>query len=66
MDFPHPHDGTKVPVRLAPGGLCVMTGPARHEWRHGIAARKTDPGPSGRVPRGRRVSVTFRTVLGGP
>ncbi|MEV5572867.1 alpha-ketoglutarate-dependent dioxygenase AlkB [Spirillospora sp. NPDC052269] len=63
MDFVHPEDETRVPVRLAPGTLCVMSGPARFTWRHAIAARKTDPAPTGRVPRGRRVSVTFRTVL---
>ncbi|MFD4137814.1 alpha-ketoglutarate-dependent dioxygenase AlkB [Streptomyces sp. NPDC058572] len=63
MDFSHKASGARVPVRLAPGSLCVMTGPARYDWRHAIAARKSDPGPAGRVPRGRRVSVTFRTVL---
>ncbi|SEH02046.1 2OG-Fe(II) oxygenase superfamily protein [Nonomuraea solani] len=62
MDFTHPSDGTKVEVPLAPGSLCVMTGPARYTWRHSIAARKSDPAAVGRVPRGRRVSVTFRTV----
>ncbi|MEU6272785.1 alpha-ketoglutarate-dependent dioxygenase AlkB [Streptomyces populi] len=64
MDFTHPEEGRKISVRLAPGSLCVMTGPARYDWRHGIAARKSDPEGGGRVPRGRRVSVTFRTVLG--
>ncbi|MFC3996986.1 hypothetical protein ACFOVU_13730 [Nocardiopsis sediminis] len=44
--------------------MCVMSGPARYEWWHAIAARKSDPGPAGRVPRGRRVSVTLRTVAG--
>ncbi|WP_354638287.1 alpha-ketoglutarate-dependent dioxygenase AlkB [Kitasatospora camelliae] len=63
MDFTHPGDGGKVPVPLAPGGLLVMAGEARSVWRHAIAARRSDPGPSGRVPRGRRVSVTFRTLL---
>ncbi|WP_205718546.1 alpha-ketoglutarate-dependent dioxygenase AlkB [Actinomadura sp. WMMA1423] len=63
MDFTRPEDKTRVPVPLAPGSLCVMTGPARFTWRHAIPPRKTDPGPDGRVPRGRRVSVTFRTVL---
>lgn len=66
MEFTHPEDGTRVPVTLEPGGLCVMTGPARYAWRHSIPARKTDPGPGGRVPRGRRVSVTFRTVEAAP
>ncbi|MFE2530973.1 alpha-ketoglutarate-dependent dioxygenase AlkB [Streptomyces sp. NPDC059371] len=64
MDFTHPADGEKTAVRLAPGSLCVMTGAARYDWRHGIAARKSDPEGAVRVPRGRRVSVTFRSVLG--
>lgn len=63
MEFTNPEDKTRVPVRLEPGSLCVMTGPARFTWRHAIPARKTDPGPNGRIPRGRRVSVTLRTVL---
>ena len=63
MDFTHPEDGTRVEVRLTPGSLCVMTGPARYVWRHAIAARKSDQSPTGRVLRGRRVSVTYRTVL---
>ncbi|UGQ14011.1 alpha-ketoglutarate-dependent dioxygenase AlkB [Yinghuangia sp. ASG 101] len=62
MDFSDPESGTKLAMPLAPGSLLVMTGPARFTWRHGIAARKSDPGTSGRVPRGRRVSVTFRTM----
>jgi alkylated DNA repair dioxygenase AlkB len=53
-------------VRLAPGSLVVMAGPARQEWRHAIPARKSDPAPDGgRVPRERRVSVTFRTLAPG-
>lgn len=63
MDFTDPETGAKLAVLLAPGSLLVMTGPARFTWRHAIAARKSDPGASGRVPRGRRVSVTFRTML---
>jgi alkylated DNA repair dioxygenase AlkB len=63
MDFTSPDRSSAVPVCLQPGSLCVMTGPARYEWRHAIAARKSDPAPGGRILRGRRVSVTFRTVL---
>ncbi|MGP3992073.1 alpha-ketoglutarate-dependent dioxygenase AlkB [Streptomyces sp. 3N207] len=63
MDFTNPEDGSKLAVPLAPGSLLVMTGPARYTWRHAIAARKSDPGPTGRVPRGRRVSITFRTLI---
>jgi len=63
MDFTSPQGADQVPVWLAPGSLSVMTGPARYAWRHAIAARKSDPAPGGRAARGRRVSVTFRTVL---
>ncbi|MEU9126027.1 alpha-ketoglutarate-dependent dioxygenase AlkB [Streptomyces sp. NPDC048506] len=63
MDFTDPENDAKLAVPLAPGSLLVMTGPARFTWRHAIASRKSDPGTTGRVPRGRRVSVTFRTLL---
>jgi alkylated DNA repair dioxygenase AlkB len=63
MDFTGPDPADRVPVWLEPGSLSVMTGQARYSWRHAIAARKSDPGPAGRVPRNRRVSITFRTVL---
>lgn len=63
MEFIHPEDKRRVPVRLEAGSLCVMTGPARFIGRRAIPTRKTDPGPNGRVSRGRRVSVTLRTVL---
>lgn len=63
IDFADPVSGARVAVRADPGDLLVMTGPSRTQWRHSIAARRSDPGPSGRIQRGRRVSVTFRTVL---
>jgi alkylated DNA repair dioxygenase AlkB len=66
MDFIAPGDATRVGVPLAPGSLSVMTGPSRYTWKHAIVARKSDPGPFGRVQRGRRVSVTFRTVVREP
>ncbi|WP_328410685.1 alpha-ketoglutarate-dependent dioxygenase AlkB [Nocardia sp. NBC_00403] len=64
MDFLDPDTRVRIPVRLEAGSLIVMTGPSRYRWRHAIAPRKSDMTPRGRVTRGRRVSVTFRTVLG--
>lgn len=64
MDFIGPDRDLRVPLHLEPRSLCVMTGAARYTWRHAIAARKSDPTPGGRVARGRRVSVTFRTISG--
>ena len=66
MDFIAPGGTARVGVRLEPGSLSVMTGPSRYTWKHAIVARKSDPGPFGRVHRGRRVSVTFRTVVREP
>ena len=53
----------KVRLYLEPCSLLVMTGEARYGWTHGIAARKSDVRDGVRVQRGRRVSVTFRTVV---
>ncbi|WP_433574732.1 alpha-ketoglutarate-dependent dioxygenase AlkB [Nocardia brasiliensis] len=62
MDFLDPDSNSHVPIGLPGGSLCEMRRDARYRWHHAIAARKTDPSPAGQVPRGRRVSVTFRTV----
>lgn len=50
-------------VDLWPGDLLVLWGAARHGWTHAIPARRTDRVGGVRRPRGRRVSVTFRTVI---
>lgn len=54
----------KVALELAlhPGSLLVLTGEARFEWRHGIRARRSDVYNGIRRHRGRRVSLTFRTM----
>lgn len=49
--------------RLPPRSLIVLTGAARYDWTHEIPARKSDPVEGGRMPRGRRVSLTFRNVV---
>ncbi len=64
MDFVGP-DSRRYSHTLQRRSLLLLTGSARAEWRHGIAKRKNDKDPvSGQVlPRRRRVSITFRTVL---
>lgn len=64
MTFTNVATGTRIDVWLPVGSVCVMAGDARYRWRHEIAKRKTDPSPDGRRQRRRRVSVTFRTVVG--
>ncbi len=49
-------------ILLEKGSALVLTGEARRDWTHGIARRKTEPAPGRRIPRRRRVSLTFRTV----
>jgi len=49
---------------LAPGSLLLLQGPARYDWRHSIRGVKRDVVDGYPIARGRRVSVTFRTVVG--
>ena len=56
--------GQKVAIPLPLGSCLVFTGDARWKWTHAIVPRKSDPNPRGgkRIPRQRRVSLTFRNV----
>ena len=58
MDFLHPPTNAKKDGTLLRRSALSMHGIARYQWRHGIAARKSDHG----VPRARRVSLTFRKI----
>ena len=49
--------------RLEPASLLVLEGASRFDWKHGIAARRSDEVGGASVPRGRRVSLTFRNVI---
>ena len=48
---------------LDPRSLLVLRGPARFDWTHAIPARKSDSIDGQRIPRGRRLSLTFRNVI---
>ena len=64
MNFTNKSDRTKkIPVWLAPRSLVVLSGEARYEWLHGIAARKWDEWDGHKYERQRRVSLTFRKVI---
>lgn len=62
MVFDHPVSRERRQAFLEPRSLLVLTGPARFEWRHGIPPRKSDEFGGHRLPRNRRVSLTYRTV----
>jgi alkylated DNA repair dioxygenase AlkB len=54
----------RVSIFLEPRSVIVFRGEARYEWRHGVARRKTDVVDGITIPRGRRISVTFRKARG--
>jgi alkylated DNA repair dioxygenase AlkB len=58
MNFVNTDTKEKCDLLLPVGSALVLHGPARYKWQHGIVARKSDNG----VPRGRRVSITFRKM----
>ena len=70
MEFRKRRENTKVVQRLERRSATILEGEARYKWTHEIRKRKTEPGPvipgnkkPSRVPRDRRVSLTFRKVI---
>jgi alkylated DNA repair dioxygenase AlkB len=62
MDFTHSKIAHKTSLFLQSRSLLLLQGDARYHWQHGIAKRKSDVVDGVKVQRGRRVSLTFRTV----
>jgi alkylated DNA repair dioxygenase AlkB len=62
VDMSFKKEADTINLRLEPNSLLVLTDEARYKWQHAIASRKSDKVNSERVPRSRRVSLTFRTV----
>ncbi len=60
MDFTRPGHPTQSHY-LRPRSLVIMQGEARDRWLHGITGRKSDRAGGLVLPRGRRISVTFRS-----
>ena len=63
MRFENRQLGEKIDVELPPRSLAMITGDSRYNWTHAIAARKSDVIDGVRVPRRRRVSLTYRKVI---
>ncbi|MEM5474106.1 alpha-ketoglutarate-dependent dioxygenase AlkB [Hoeflea sp. AS60] len=63
MVFGHKRSGAKLAIVLEPCSAVVMSGAARYEWTHEIAARKSDAIGGMKVHRARRISLTFKTVV---
>ena len=63
MVFRKPRRDKEI-VKLERRGAAILRGEARYGWTHEIPKRKSEPGPVKRIPRLRRVSLTFRKVIG--
>lgn len=63
MDFINLKTKEKLEVMLEPRSLVIISGEARHNWTHGIAARKTDNFNGNKYERQLRISMTFRNVI---
>jgi alkylated DNA repair dioxygenase AlkB len=63
MDFTEVAGPGRVSLVLARRSLLVLSGPAQYGWKHAIPVRGSDTIEGRDVPRGRRVSLTFRTVV---
>ena len=63
MRFEERSSGERLMLVLEPRSLLVLQGPARFDWTHAIPARKSDVIMGQRVPRVRRLSLTFRHVI---
>lgn len=62
MIFRKPGTTTTFSLVLTPRSLLILTDAARSQWTHEIPARKSDVVEGVKCVRGRRVSLTFRTV----
>ncbi len=63
--YPNPKNkkADSFPITLERRSLLVMSGESREKWLHGIRPNKSDTQDEQKVPRTRRISLTFRTVL---
>ena len=69
MNFQRGSRGRKHPKHLERRSVAVLTGDARYKWKHEIPQRKSEPPMDGvgkRIPRCRRISLTFRTTRFSP
>ncbi|WP_417387432.1 alpha-ketoglutarate-dependent dioxygenase AlkB [Gimesia sp.] len=49
-------------IYLEPRSIIVMSDEARYDWKHSISKQNFDDVDGNRIPRSRRISLTFRTV----
>lgn len=64
VGFSSIESGATTDVFVGPASALVLSGEARLRWRHYIPPRAEDRWEGALVPRRRRVSLTFRRMLG--
>lgn len=52
----------KYEIYTEPNSLYIMSGDARYNWTHEMPSRKSDIINGTKIPRNRRVSITFRNI----
>ncbi|MEN9302216.1 MAG: hypothetical protein RL264_645 [Bacteroidota bacterium] len=62
MVFTDPKTKEKISYYLPQRSLLVLKDELRYEWKHEIKAVKSDLVNAAKIPRSRRVSITFRTI----
>jgi len=62
MTFRIPDTNAQVNCYVKENSLYIMSGDARYKWTHEMASRKSDVVDGQKVARGRRVSITFRSL----
>jgi alkylated DNA repair dioxygenase AlkB len=64
MVFREQHGSEALAVLLHSRSVISLSGAGRYDWTHEISARKSDFVNGVKVDRGRRISLTFRKVIG--
>jgi alkylated DNA repair dioxygenase AlkB len=62
IEFEHQRTRNKIKVYVEPKSVYVLTGPSRYDWTHKMCPRMNDILSGKKIPRGERISITFRTV----
>lgn len=62
INFENKYENKKESIYVKPNSLYILSGDARYKWTHEILGRKNDVINNIKIPRDRRISVTFRSV----
>jgi alkylated DNA repair dioxygenase AlkB len=65
MVFRQQQSGAILSAMLHPRSAIVLKGAGRYDWTHEIPARKSDMVNGVKMARERRISLTFRKIIGG-